>query len=630
MPARARLIYEFGRFRLDAGQRQLYTDAGREPIALTARVFDTLLYLVEHHGELLEKRTLIRAVWPNVVVEENNLNQNISTLRRALGEVPGEHRFILTVPGRGYRFVAEVRTLPATQPTPVAAPPPASDDSAMLSTALCVPRASIAVVPFANLTGDPSKEYLSDGLAEELIHVLCRIAGLKVPSRTSSFAYKGRQIDVRQIASDLGVEAVLEGSVRSAGERLRVTAQLVDAQTGYHRWSQSYDRKFEDLFALQDDLAQAIALAVQPSLPPVGSATQARPTPDLGAYQRYLQASSLLHFPTAANMRHALDLLQEVKTRDPRFARAFARLAYLRMWMLAPFSPQQNTPADAEHEAAHALSIDPSLAEAHAALGMYHADRGNWSEAETRFRVGLTLPDADALATGAYVMRFLLPVGYLREALRYAKEYQRLAPASPNSWRVVGSVYWALGFDSEAQRYADAAAELGLDRHDPPMAMIYAAAATRAGRHAEAAVFMSACLPAAVREAGGAEAATRVAAAIENTATRDAAIDAIDAVLNRYGGEHMGQGAAWTLLGWYVRVGAIDRAFAIATTTLDRLARAGAVGPTWAAFWLPEMRAFRLDPRFQNIVARLRLVPYWEKHAAPDGCELRDGKLICQ
>jgi hypothetical protein len=141
---------------------------------------------------------------------------------------------------------------------------------------------------------------------------------------------------------------------------------------------------------------------------------------------------------------------------------------------------------------------------------------------------------------------------------------------------------------------------------------------------------MSACLPAAVREAGGAEAATRVAAAIENTATRDAAIDAIDAVLNRYGGEHMGQGAAWTLLGWYVRVGAIDRAFAIATTTLDRLARVGAVGPTWTAFWLPEMRAFRLDPRFQNIVARLRLVPYWEKHGAPDGCELRDGKLICQ
>src|SRR5579862_1341640 len=191
-------VYEFGDFRLQAAQRRLTSRADGRPIELTPRALDALHFLVRHPGELLDKSSLISAVWPNVVVEENNLNQVISALRRALGDGRQGRRFIVTVPGRGYQFVAPVRELREETPAPARASPSATP-----------PRKSVAVLPFVNLTGDHSKEYFSDGMAEELIHILARMPGLKVPSRTSSFSYKGRNVDVREIARDLEVDVVL-------------------------------------------------------------------------------------------------------------------------------------------------------------------------------------------------------------------------------------------------------------------------------------------------------------------------------------------------------------------------------------------------------------------------------------
>src|SRR5262249_49038 len=153
-------------------------------------------------------------------------------------------------------------------------------------------RKSVAVLPFANLTGDPGKEYFSDGIAEELIHKLGRTPGLRVPSRTSTFAYKGRNADVRQIARDLAVGVVLEGSGRSAGGRLRVTAELVNGEDGFQLWSHSYDRKFEDLFELQDEIAHAIVAALRATLGGAPAAEQPRPTRSLEAYHLYLQATA--------------------------------------------------------------------------------------------------------------------------------------------------------------------------------------------------------------------------------------------------------------------------------------------------------------------------------------------------
>src|SRR5215470_3167334 len=209
-------IYEFGGFRLHLRQRLLFS-VDNQPVALSARAFETLVVLVEQAGEMLDKSELMRKVWPKAVVEENSLNQCITQLRRALGERPGEHRFIVTEPGRGYRFVAEVREVSApsataaepVMKTPAATPTravsePASAAGHASPTPITAVRTSIAVLPLVNLTRDPEKEYFGDGMAEELINTLTRVAGLRVPARTSSFAYKGRQVDVRQIARDLG------------------------------------------------------------------------------------------------------------------------------------------------------------------------------------------------------------------------------------------------------------------------------------------------------------------------------------------------------------------------------------------------------------------------------------------
>src|SRR6516164_5937303 len=311
-------VYEFGDFRLHAAQRRLTARSDGRAIELTPKALDALHFLLQHRGELLDKSTLIAAVWPNVVVEENNLNQVVSALRRALGDGSGGQRFIVTVPGRGYQFVAPVREIREESPAaPLAAPATQATNPT---------RKSIAVLPFASLSSDPEKDYFGDGIAEELIHLLARVPGLKVPARTSSFAYKGRNIDVRQIARELGVGMLLEGSVRSAGDRIRVTAQLIEADTGFHVWSQSYDRRFADIFQLQDELAVAIVQALKISLGDreLRPLRDAPPTQDVEAYRLFLRAISLRG--VGPNER-LIALLNECIARDPGFVRAHAVLA---------------------------------------------------------------------------------------------------------------------------------------------------------------------------------------------------------------------------------------------------------------------------------------------------------------
>jgi DNA-binding winged helix-turn-helix (wHTH) protein len=200
-----RVIYEFGGFRLDPHSHQLIVVDGERPVSISARSLDTLLYFAEHRVELLEKSVLMNAIWPTVVVEENSLNQHICALRRALGERPDEHRFFMTVAGRGYRFVAEVKVVPAGSErsvTTTAAQFPTQGSQRLGRATATAPagsaaeRTSIAVLPFDNLTGDPAKDYFGFGMAEELVISLARIPQLKVPSRTSSFAYRDRNLDV--------------------------------------------------------------------------------------------------------------------------------------------------------------------------------------------------------------------------------------------------------------------------------------------------------------------------------------------------------------------------------------------------------------------------------------------------
>ena len=238
-------------------------------------------------------------------------------------------------------------------------------------------------MPFANLTGDASKDYLGDGMAEELINLLVKVPGLTVPSRTSSFAYKGRNTDIKQIAKDLNVTTILEGSVRSAGETIRVTAQLIDAQTDRHIWSQTYDRKFTDVFKLQDDLAHEIVTAFKTTmnadLPDFQS--QAPPTKDPEAYSLYLQGAALVNRNSDASLRAAIEVLEKAIARDPGFAVAYLGLANARGLAGQPL-------ADIERDGRKAIALDPDLADRTRAtvFASVEAKRRNWGAGEEIFR----------------------------------------------------------------------------------------------------------------------------------------------------------------------------------------------------------------------------------------------------
>jgi TolB-like protein/DNA-binding winged helix-turn-helix (wHTH) protein/Flp pilus assembly protein TadD len=395
-------IYEFGAFQLDLAKRLLWRLDGT-PVPLTPRVFETLLYMVEHHDAVLDKERIMAAVWPDSIVEENNLAQAISKLREVFGETPGSHSYIVTVPGRGYRFVAEVNkrngdlistappesTTPPTSvqkpieagPTPErhqllpkarhrtspsdwrifgaalsaivivglaalffaryrslpasvrasSSPPPAD---AVLSAPARIPEKSIAVLPFENLSDDKQNAYFASGVQDEILSNLARIADVKVISRTSANNYKaGNPRNSRDIGQQLGVAHLLEGSVQRIGDRLRVNAQLIDARTDMHLWAQTYDRSVADLFAVQSEIAQAIAGQLHVKISPAEKlAIERPPTTDLTAFDFYSRAKSLLlavsfPFSTKANLLKAADLLNQAVAHDSSFFQAYCQLA---------------------------------------------------------------------------------------------------------------------------------------------------------------------------------------------------------------------------------------------------------------------------------------------------------------
>jgi TolB-like protein/Tfp pilus assembly protein PilF len=347
-------VFEFGDFRLD-GRRRLLSRRDGATVSLTAKAFDTLVYLVEHEGIVLHKDELMQAVWADTAVEENNLNQNISMLRRALGEHRGDHRYIATVPGRGYQFVAKVRIADA-------------------KTALHESEAgtSIAVLPFVNVSGDPDFEFFGDGLADELIVALSRIDRVRVVARTSAFSFKRTQVDVKRIADTLAVHLVLEGSVRKSGARLRVTAELINAADGCQVWSERYDRELDmrDVFELQDELTRAVLGAVTPSLPRTRQAPLVRPgTRNATAHELYLKGRFHLFRMTQPGIEAGVRSFERAIEADPTYALAHVGLAHAyRMHALSLELPPSEIGPKAKAAALKAVSLDSSLAEAHAVL----------------------------------------------------------------------------------------------------------------------------------------------------------------------------------------------------------------------------------------------------------------------
>jgi len=622
--ASEQVIYEFGDFRLDPSRQQLTCSGSVVP--LKARAFDLLVYFAEHAGALLDKATLMKAIWPNVVVEENNLSQHLSAVRHALGDGVHGSQFIVTVPRRGFRFVADVRQVHGTK----------SATTAHVAASVASP--SVAVLPFANLSGDPAKEYFGDGMADQLIHLLSRVQGLKVPARTSSFAYKGKNVHVRDIARDLGVAAVLEGSVRSAGELVRVTAQLIDAASGYQFWSDSFEREFRDIFKLQDEIASAIlgSLCSQMNVVLQPPARRAPPTSDPVAYRSYLQGLSMAYLMTAESHQRAVDMFRRAAELDPKFAAAFAAIAFMSVYRSMLGLP------DALEEAARAaetaLALDPGSGEAHAALGLVGIRRGAWLRAAAHLRAAQELGHrSDMLSSQFAHLHLPASVGHIQNTLRRLREYYRAAPAVPAIPTLLAAVTISLPLAAEATQqsldYAELATDLGMPRSAGPLPVIRAYAALRLGRHEDAmraARDLGDRLSAALAAAGGAEAIRIVHASLAADANKSKAIQALDAFKNAASPEQIGPELSMHVLAWYTMLGQLDRAYGFVEQVLQHALPRQMLGLFLPWIWLPELLPLRQDPRFQDFVGRLGLMPYWEEYGPPDDCELRGGRLICR
>ena len=436
MPLSEPDIYEFDDFRVDAAERVLLRRG--EPLPLTPRVFATLLYFVRHSGKVLEKDDLMHAIWPDAVVEENNLNQNVSTLRRALGE----SRYIVTVPGRGYRFAAAVRVCTGRAATTAAAP-----------------SKTIAVLPFANMSEDPENEYFCDGLAEELLNALAKIEGLKVVARTSAFAFKGKNTSVSEIAGALGVSAILEGSVRRAGNRLRITAQLIDASTAYHLWSERYDREMRDIFDVQDEITLSVVDALKVKL--LGeekAAVLKRHTENTEAYRLYLKGRYFWFKSAPGEFRKSRDYFQRAVDADPAYALGYSGLSYYygfaSSWGLMP--PDEGWPR-MEAALMKALELDDTLVEVHNGLAAFKwVYQRDWAGAEREFKRGIELNPKFAAIHSHYSI-YLTVMRRLDEAIAEGRRALELDPLSVRINRNQGSrFYYARRYDEAVRQYREA------------------------------------------------------------------------------------------------------------------------------------------------------------------------------
>ena len=423
----------FGPFCLDLERRELLRDGA--VVALGSRAIDVLCVLVAANGDLVTKDELMDVVWPGVIVEENNLQVQISALRKALGGGKDGQSYVVTAPGRGYRFVGLSGAAGARL----------SDDREPAD------KPSIAVLPFENLGGDPEHEYFADGLAEDLITDLSQVSGLFVIARHSSFAYRGKSADVRSIARSLGVRYVLEGSARRAAQRVRINVQLIDAIDGGLLWAERFDRSLDDVFKVQDEVTSKIVEALVGRLRAMQLPERKKAT-NLEAYDLCVRGRALL-FQSPLAAREARLMFERAIALDPEFAEPLRWLAFsLSSAWLFMGEPMETNRRRAFEAAQKALALDPKDASTRWVHGILLAHDRRWAEAEAEFATALKLDPNNADAW-AMLSELMVLSGRPSDALADIQKALRLNPHPP------GVYYWFLGQAQYLDRQYDRAVQ---------------------------------------------------------------------------------------------------------------------------------------------------------------------------
>jgi len=638
-------IYEFGPFRVDARKRLLLCDGN--PVRLSAKAFEILTVLLEEQGSLVEKDYLMRRVWPDAVVEENNLTVNVSALRKALSEVPGEHRYVVTVPGRGYQFVADVKR----QDDGPEAPNGRKDDSTsnlisqsksdlnaingvrdaplssvdqhkvqghryplwLLSTFLLVGLivvayfaylrsfsgrskagvTAIAVLPFANNTGDPSTDYLSNGIPESLINSLSKLQGVKVIARSSTLKYRGAEVDLNEVARNLGVQAILTGRVTQRDDNLSVHVELVNTSDKTQIWGEQYDRKLSDLLEIQRDITREIVEKLRLKVTGENKEPTKHYTENNEAYQLYLKGRFHWNKRNAEALHKSISYFEQAIAKDPGFALAYAGLADSYVVPANRLAPRDAMPK-AKAAAMRALELDESLAEAHTALArVFAAYDWDWTNAEKEYKRAIELDPSYAIAHQWYG-GYLSVMGRSNEATAERKHALELEPLSLTINFELGlGYYYDRDYDRAIEQFQKT---LELDQKFPAVNNFLPAAYEQKGmfREAIAGFQKSASL------SGGGELTLSKAGLGHVYAVTGKRVDAqlmLDD-LKRLSGQEYLPSTSIALI--YTGLGKKDQAFAELQQGYEQRA--------FQMQWLkldPRWDSLRSDPRFHDLIRRM-------------------------
>src|SRR6266851_2892068 len=505
-------LYRLGQFVLDSRKRTV--SRADSPVSLTPKAFDVLLFLVQNPNRLVTKEELLQAVWGDTFVEEGNLTQYISHLRKALGDNSEDARLIVTIARKGYQFTADVTVAEAADTAKQAAVQVSTAESSLADTqpvlrspayeavpkaprhwrkaafvgasavllvvvcfaswrhfsGMTAPRPQkimLAVLPFQNLTGDPDKEYLADGLTEETISLLGRLnpEQLGVIARTSVMGYKHKDERLDQIGRDLSVQYVLENSFRESGDHIRLTAQLIQVKDQTHLWSQDYDYPVKDILTVEDDLAKTVALEIRVRLTSKQQAQLAQSHPvNPEAFDAYLQGYHFFQGNADKDADMAARYFERATQLDPTYGLAWVGLSRVRNW-------QANTsviPAEEGHRLAReaverALALDPNLAEAHAQMGRIKRQNDfDWVGADASIRRAIAFePGNPEFVRSAASSAALL--GRFDEALPLSRRAVDLDPLNAESWESLGETEFFMGQLDKAEADFKKALELSAD-----------------------------------------------------------------------------------------------------------------------------------------------------------------------